>query len=227
MKRALFYGLALVAFVAAIFIRIEAVKKERSAETVSIAKEFEKHGKPVEIYTVKREDLAIFERLTGEFRSGKARLYVSKLQWRAIRAGAQARAMTPQGDEVFGEVAYVSKTSDRETGLYPVEVRLQKGARIKPGQSLVVDIGIQILEDILKVPSASISTSEAGNFVWVLEDGKAKKKNVVEGAESENYTQILKGLESGEKVIVRGASALEEGDVARIIALESERGDEK
>jgi len=49
-------------------------------------------------------------------------------------------------------------------------------------------------------------------FVWLVENGKAAKKEVKVGFETDEDIEILEGLKEGDKVISKGVSKVKEGE---------------
>ena len=47
--------------------------------------------------------------------------------------------------------------------------------------------------------------------VWVVSNGKARKRLVRIGAQGESRDQILEGLRPGERIVVRGADRVRDG----------------
>lgn len=223
MIRGLFY-FGLIAIVAiSVYWKIGVIKEKRNAPTVSIANEFKEHGKPVETYQAKRADLKFYERVTGFYSNRQVNLTVSKIQWNKITTGQKARILSPKDKVVPGVVSWKASFPDTSTGLYRVIVKSKAPMMVDPGQNVVVDVNVDTLKNVVFVPSASIERAGKDAFVWVLtEQRKALKRKVRVGKESQMFTQIVDGLQVGEKIIVRGASSLEKGDVARVISGEEE-----
>lgn len=223
MIRGLFYA-GLVAFAAlAVFLKIGVIKEKRNAPTISIANEHKLHGKPVEVAVVKKADLRFFERASGNFANNGVVLYVSKLQWNKIASGQDALVLSSAKEPLKAKVAWKAKTSDTETGLYRIDVALLERGLFEKGQNVVVDINTRTLKDVKAVPAASLESEGTLSYVWVLEDNKALKRKVETGERSQMRAQILSGLKAGEKVIVRGGSSLEKGDIARIVSAGEEK----
>jgi HlyD family secretion protein len=68
----------------------------------------------------------------------------------------------------------------------------------RPGTSSDVEIILERQEDVLRVPTFSIIESD---HVLVVEDGRARERSVGIGLRNWDYTEILSGLDEGEKVI--------------------------
>ena len=217
MIRAIFYIGLVVLIAASVNWKIGVIKDKRSAPTISIANEHKKFGKPVETYQVKTGDLKFYERVTGQGKHEDVELMISKIQWQKIKASQEARVFTDNGVEE-GKVVYKSNRPDTNTGLYKVVVKLKSTSKADADKNVVVDINTKTLKNIVMIPSTSIKQEDKKSFVWVLTDeGKAIKRFVKKGEESQLYVEVVDGLSVGEKLIVRGASSLNKGDVTRIV----------
>jgi membrane fusion protein (multidrug efflux system) len=67
------------------------------------------------------------------------------------------------------------------------------------------------------VPLNSIQKSESGDFVFVDENGFAKKRTIREGKSYGGKTEVTDGLKQGDKLITEGASEVEDGDKIRVL----------
>lgn len=89
---------------------------------------------------------------------------------------------------------------------------LNNDGTIKPGFNVDVDIKIGEKKDTIKVPSEAIVSDKNGNeFVYVVENGIAKQKKVKTGLASDLETEIISGVNVGEKVILNPTSSIEDG----------------
>lgn len=89
---------------------------------------------------------------------------------------------------------------------------LNNDGTIKPGFNVDVDIKIGEKKDTIKVPSEAIVSDKNGNeFVYVVENGIAKQKKVKTGLVSDLETEIISGVNVGEKVILNPTSSIEDG----------------
>ncbi|MCO4754482.1 MAG: hypothetical protein KC478_08360 [Bacteriovoracaceae bacterium] len=218
MIRSVFY-IGLVGLVAgSVAWKIGVIKDKRNAPTISINNEYKKYGKPVETFNIKKDDLLFYERVTGEYSNKRVELMVSKIQWNKIQKGQMARILSANNKFVKGIVAQKNAFADTNTGLYKVVVKSYAPVVPQAGKNVVVDVNIKTLHNVIAVPSTSIVRDGKSNFVWMLKDKKAVKREVTKGQESQMYVQVTKGLSVGENIIVRGASTLEKGDVARIVS---------
>jgi membrane fusion protein (multidrug efflux system) len=67
------------------------------------------------------------------------------------------------------------------------------------------------------VPQNAIQKSESGDYVFINDNGTAKKKVVTEGATYAGKTEIKSGLATGDKLVTDGSSEIEDGDKLRVL----------
>lgn len=92
-----------------------------------------------------------------------------------------------------------------------------------PGMNVDVDIVVQSLENVLRVPSRAIFASGAGPFVFRHDEGRAEAVRVETGASSFDAVEILSGLRPGDRVVLGPAPGLETGMKLHIVANHGER----
>jgi multidrug efflux pump subunit AcrA (membrane-fusion protein) len=82
----------------------------------------------------------------------------------------------------------------------------------RPGMSAVVSLQVAEAPDTTSVPASAIVRDGAADTVWLVEGGKAVRREVSLGAEGQEYVEVLRGLEVGDRVVVRGAVEVHDGD---------------
>jgi HlyD family secretion protein len=81
----------------------------------------------------------------------------------------------------------------------------------RPGMSAVVDLRVRAARDAVSVPAGAIVRSGTRDAVYVVRAGRAAQRTVRLGAQGEDRVQVLAGLREGERVVVRGADQVREG----------------
>ncbi|HWK28407.1 MAG TPA: HlyD family efflux transporter periplasmic adaptor subunit [Solirubrobacter sp.] len=101
-----------------------------------------------------------------------------------------------------------SSTSDATSSsssavAYPVTLELtQRSSKLKPGMTASADIVTEQASGVT-VPTQALR----GNTVTVVENGKQTQTRVETGIQGDSTTQIVSGLEAGDKVLVTSTSA--------------------
>jgi HlyD family secretion protein len=109
-------------------------------------------------------------------------------------------------------------TSNRGGVSYQVRLTLGGGStpegdpapRPKPGMSAVADLKVRTAVSAVSVPASAIVRDGNRDTVWLVENGRARRRPVKLGAQGENEVQVLQGVQVGQRVVVRGADRLHE-----------------
>jgi multidrug efflux pump subunit AcrA (membrane-fusion protein) len=81
----------------------------------------------------------------------------------------------------------------------------------RPGMSAVARLRVRTARDVLAAPVSAVFRDGQRDAVWVVTNGKARKRLVRIGAQGESHDQILEGLKAGERIVVRGADRVRDG----------------
>lgn len=107
---------------------------------------------------------------------------------------------------------------------FDVELTIEQreGVRLRPGISAKAVIAIDQLRDVVHVPLQSVVVEGSTHTCFVAgADGQAERREVDVGASNDNYIQITKGLEPGERVLLYNPS------LGRQQGENKDKGDEK
>ena len=114
----------------------------------------------------------------------------------------------------------LSPTSSARGGV-SYRVRLALGAgklpdgdpapKPRPGMSAVVDFLVRTATDAVTVPAAAVVRDGDRDAVWVVDGRLARKRIVTVGTQGEDAVEIRTGVREGERVVVRGADRVREG----------------
>jgi len=120
-------------------------------------------------------------------------------------------------DSLKTRVTFAAKVIDPNSRSFGIEVQLPQNKEFRPNMTAVVKVANYARHNAIVVPLNSIQKSDEGDYVYVNVNGFAKRKNITEGATSNNLTEIKSGLAAGDQVITEGASELSDGDKVRIL----------
>jgi multidrug efflux pump subunit AcrA (membrane-fusion protein) len=115
-------------------------------------------------------------------------------------------------DSLNTRVTFASRVIDPVSRSFNVEVKLPAKRNYRPNMLAVLRIVDYKIENAITIPINAIQKSETADYVYVAENGKAKRVNVRTGKVSEGKAEILLGLKAGDKVIVSGMQDLNEGE---------------
>ena len=141
-----------------------------------------------------------------------------------VKAGVAGRAeLDAVPDATYdAEVTTIDptpSTSSRGGVAYTVRLSLGRGTEEdgttapepRPGMSAVVDLLVRTATDTIAVPASAVFRDGRRDAVWVVRAGIARKQLVRVGAQGEDEVQIVEGLEGGERIVVRGADRVRDG----------------
>ncbi|MBN2025978.1 MAG: efflux RND transporter periplasmic adaptor subunit [Actinobacteria bacterium] len=119
-------------------------------------------------------------------------------------------------DLVFtGEVIQVgvkSQTGSAGTTVFPVIVQMERtDIPLRLGYNATVDIKVLSKADVIAVPITALLEEDGTEYIYVVQDGKAYRRDVETGDRTEEWVQIASGLEVGERVVVEGVGKVKEG----------------
>lgn len=79
------------------------------------------------------------------------------------------------------------------------------------GVSAKVNMTVAEKEDVLCLPNEVINTASDGDFVYVIQDGIVKKKNIEVGITSTSMSEIVSGIKEGDQVVSEMSDSIKDG----------------
>jgi HlyD family secretion protein len=81
----------------------------------------------------------------------------------------------------------------------------------RPGMSAVAHLAVRAARDTVAVPAAAVFSSGGRDSVWVVRDGKAVRTPVTVGVAGQDLVQVVSGVSTGDRIVVRGADQVRTG----------------
>lgn len=106
--------------------------------------------------------------------------------------------------EIQTKVSAVGAIINPNNRTFKVEVYLPKVPMVKPNMISVLKIQDYENNNAVTVPSYLILSDNRGDYIFVVEDGTARKKYVERGKTFDRETEILEGLEGNEVLVDKG-----------------------
>ncbi|MGK9368635.1 efflux RND transporter periplasmic adaptor subunit [Melioribacter sp. Ez-97] len=134
--------------------------------------------------------------------------------------------------EFKGTVAKIDYALDKLSKSVEVEVELNNGTgELKSGMFAEINIEVEKKDDAITVPQSALlpqtivqTNLETGlqntvkkYFVFIVEDGTAKLKEVTKGIEEAGRAEITGGLSVGDTIIVVGQNIVKDGQKVNVI----------
>src|SRR5690606_34732096 len=144
-----------------------------------------------------------------------------RIEWRGeapetrlneLQAGQSVRVFTADGIPFNGTVRVVAPTISTNDRTALVYVDLPADDRLRPGMFARGEIAIGTGPAYM-VPLESVVSSDGYSYVFVLGEGNVVARRRIEtGAVHEDTIEVVSGVEEGERIVVKGAGFLKDGD---------------
>ena len=123
-----------------------------------------------------------------------------------------------------GEVYFISPNIDPGTRTLQIKAWVENSDDLlRPGGFAAVDLVTGVRENALVIPEEALVPTRTGYMVFVVEDGRARKREVEIGLRKPGLVEVTSGLSAGETVVQSGHMALTEGDPVRDVASEEKK----
>lgn len=135
-----------------------------------------------------------------------------------INQGDNVKVVVPDGnDSLTAKLTFAAKAIDPTSRSFAIEIALPARKTLRPNMTAIIKIADYNNSKAIVIPLNAVQKSEQGDYVFVNENGIAKRKNVKIGTSYGGQSEIVSGLASGDEVITAGASDLEDGDKVKVL----------
>jgi RND family efflux transporter MFP subunit len=136
----------------------------------------------------------------------------------SLKAGTATAIASLPGDRASetGKVAMIENTVDVMTGMVTLRAIMDNSKEtLWPGTLVSTKLIVRTEEAVL-IPSVAVQRSQAGNFVFVVKDGKAQVQPVTVARTFQGSSVISNGLSGGESIVTDGQMLLSNGTAVDI-----------
>ena len=121
--------------------------------------------------------------------------------------------------ETVGVIRSIEKSPSAQTRLYTVTVGLTEDIPgLMTGMFAQVTFRTDASENAVVVPTEAVLISGQEQYVFVVEDGTARRITVQTGLTGSGVTEVTEGLEDGQQLVTVGQEYLSDGDAVRIVS---------
>jgi membrane fusion protein (multidrug efflux system) len=136
----------------------------------------------------------------------------------AVAQGNQVKILVPDAnDSLTTTLTFAAKVIDPTSRSFAIEVRLPDRKTLRPNMTAILKIASYTKNNAVVIPVKAIQKSENGDFVFVNNNGVAKKVIVKVGATYGGQSEILSGLKTGDALVTDGATDIEDGDKIKVL----------
>ncbi len=133
--------------------------------------------------------------------------FIDEMDIAMVQLGQEANIILDAlpDEEVKGSVAFISPVGTILAGVvsYGTTITLENPvAELRDGMSATAEVIIERRDDVLSIPNRYIRGTPENRMVVVLVDGQQEERQITLGLSDGFNTEVLSGLEEGEKVVL-------------------------
>jgi len=115
-----------------------------------------------------------------------------------------------------GILSRISPQADERTGTFPAEIIVDNtpAFTLKPGMTCELELSFSMGREHLVVPEYALVKKNGNSYLYIVNNNIATLTPVQEGITAGDYTVLLSGAQSGDKIVVTGMKNL--GEKTRI-----------
>lgn len=133
-----------------------------------------------------------------------------------IKIGQKAQIKLNEDDsKVYeGTVKYIDISANPSARVFNCKIEVtNQGQALRPGIFAKVEINKGEQIQVIQIPMSALMGDEGNYFVFVMENGAARKKDVSVGEITKDTVEIKSGLKPGEQLITTNLNTLQDGDL--------------
>lgn len=126
-----------------------------------------------------------------------------------IKESQPVNIKTESGEIYKGLVKIIGPVPDSQTGTYPIKVLVENNNNeLKAGMFVDIEIIIDTKENAMSINKNAIINEDGIDYVFIVKDGKAHKKEIQIGISDEDNVEVISGIDNNEDVVVVGQNKL-------------------
>ena len=137
-----------------------------------------------------------------------------------IETGQEVRIMnyTIPNDTLTGVITQISPAIDAETRSFKTIIQIDNSElKLRPGMFAKGKIVISSINDAIVIPKDIILSKQRGNTVFVINKKLAQERIVNFGIENPEEVQIISGLDTNDRVVIKGFETLRNRSKVKVI----------
>lgn len=136
----------------------------------------------------------------------------------SVGTGNSVKIVVPDAnDSLMTKVTFAAKAIDPTSRSFAVEIKLPQRKTLRPNMTAIIKIADYSKTNAVVIPVKAVQKSEDGDYVYVNENGIAKRKAIKVGVTYGGESEVLSGLKAGEQLITEGAADIEDGDKIKVL----------
>ncbi|MBP2033590.1 multidrug efflux pump subunit AcrA (membrane-fusion protein) [Clostridium algifaecis] len=121
--------------------------------------------------------------------------------------------------EYDGVVKSIDAAADPTSRVFKCKIQIDnKDGKLKPGVFGSVEIATDQNKKAITAPLKAIGGTEGNYYVFIDNNGAAKKQNITIGEFDKDNVEIKSGVQTGDEVICTNVGTLQDGDVVKVVS---------
>ncbi len=121
-------------------------------------------------------------------------------------------------DTLSGRISEISPAISTETRTFKCKLLVQNPKlKLRPGMFVKADIVIQRKSDIITIPKEYILSDARGKRVFIVQQSTARMRRITTGLENQYEVEIISGLETNQRLVIKGFETLRDRAKIKII----------
>jgi membrane fusion protein (multidrug efflux system) len=113
------------------------------------------------------------------------------------------------GTRFTGKIEEIEPAAAVSSRSFTVKARVPNPQGVlRPGMFARGTIAVSVRPNVLQIPNSAVLTTAGKPIVFIVQDGKAVRREVTVGEQLNGLVEITSGLNGGEQVVVSGAAGL-------------------
>jgi multidrug efflux pump subunit AcrA (membrane-fusion protein) len=137
-----------------------------------------------------------------------------------LKAGmkAKVRVESYPGKVFEGRVEKINSALDLSTRTLQAEIYIPNSDRsLKPGMFANVELALLEKPQTLVIPREAVIEAGGEMSVFVVDGKQAVRRSITLGYEQDRSVEVLKGLNEGDQVVIKGQQSIKDGSAIRIV----------
>jgi membrane fusion protein (multidrug efflux system) len=150
----------------------------------------------------------------------KIRVPISERDFGRVRPGltAHIRVDAYPGEVFEGTVKRLSPIINAASRSGEAEISIvNPDYRLKPGMFAKVALLMEQRQEVVVIPRDALQVNRKGAAVFVVQDGKAHRQEVVTGLQTDTQVEVLNGLGPGTEIVLAGNDGLKDQALVRVV----------
>lgn len=137
-----------------------------------------------------------------------------------VKTGQKATITVDGNDKNYnGTVENIDLSADTSTRVFNCKIKIDNEDKsLLPGVYGNVNLSSDKGNEMITVPIYAVGGNKGDYFVFLNDNGTARKQKITIGETSKNNIEVTSGIKSGDQVICSNTSTLQDGDAINAVA---------